>query len=94
MISPKLVIEVLSMEIQQAQDDDTTLILEGNVLHVQGFVDLEWSIPGRRGGLKRKRPPRTARFKVTTLYEPPFDITVGRQLASECGLIGLPRQEQ
>ncbi|KAL1643914.1 hypothetical protein SLS58_004589 [Diplodia intermedia] len=88
MISPKLVTEVLSMDIQEAQDD-TTLEFERDVLHVQGFVDLEWSIPGRRG-LKRKQPARTTRFKVTTLYDPPFDIIVGREVASECGLLVSP----
>lgn len=84
LISPRLVVEVLSMPIQEVQDD-TTLELEGNVLHVQGFVDLEWSTAGRRGA-KRTRPTHTTRFKVTVLYDPPFDIIVGRRVAFECGL--------
>lgn len=83
-VSARLVHEVLRLDIQQT-DDDAALAMGGNILEVRGHVDLQWSLysPDRSS-----QPTHHTRFKVTAVYDPPFDIVVGRSLAVECGLAG------
>lgn len=81
LISPKLVREVLHLDIQT--DEKTRsgrkIPFQGRMLDTQGHVDLEW-------GFERSSKRRTTRFVVISQYDPPFDVLLGRKTAIECGL--------
>lgn len=81
LISPKLVREVLCTEVQKPKEEgrDTRVQFNGRMIEAQGFVDLEW-------GFERSKATRETRFIVVSLYDPPFDVLLGRKTAVECGL--------
>ena len=80
LISPKLVSEILHLEIQTSENEqDRPLIYQGKQLETRGYVDLEWSF-------KKSRSTRQTRFVVVSTNDPPFDVLLGRKAAIECGL--------
>lgn len=74
LISPKLVAEVLCLEIQTSGKRR-----KGLPWGTRGHVEVEW-------GLENSDTTRCTRFMVVSMYDPPFDLLLGKTTALECGL--------
>lgn len=84
LISPKLVSEVLQIDVQRS-DNTSVVQIDGNSLEIHGFVDLEWTVYAH-GKRRQSKPTYRTRFKVTAQGDPPFDMLIGKKTAQECGL--------
>lgn len=85
LISQKLVTEVLGVDVQ-ASPNLITLEYNEGTLETIGHVDLEWS-PRHQSRRRESQNVYSTRFHVTALYDPPFDMLVGRRVVVECGMV-------
>lgn len=81
LVSPKLVLEVLRLEVQIDEKEGASrkIPFQATLLETRGYVDLEW-------GFRKSRKTQKTRFAVTSQYDPPFDVLLGRETAIESGL--------
>lgn len=80
-ISQKLVTNVLCEPIHPIDKEATKPNEGGHEQQPQGYVDLDWCLRENS-----KRIHRT-RFLISSTYDPPFDAVLGKNDASEYGLL-------
>lgn len=79
LVSPKLVTEVLGIQIQPWVGTISTSQINGSTTEIQGYVNLYWA-PDSSSCFN------WTQFMVTKHPNPPFDLILGCKDASNCGL--------
>lgn len=79
-VSAKVVVDLLGLEIQQPEKEIPPVEFRGQALDVKGYVTLEW-------GLERSRRLHRVRFLVAAPDASPFDVLLSRRHAAEYGLV-------